>query len=155
MTTPLVYPLINGFKHSFASIELKLADDKYIGFKSINYESKLDRAKVYGCHPDPIAKTRGVADYSGDLEIYLAEWNQLQAKLGPGWADVSFTGVVSYIENGFDVIVDSLIGCTLSSLGGSNSQGTDATVKKVALDVMKILHNGVDMLSIPLKGVAQ
>ncbi len=156
---PLQYPLVNGVRHSFASIELNFSGLIFRGFKSINYGRKRNRGLVRGNHPDPIAKTLGENEYNADAEIYLAEWmaflEQLKANAqsgtnGNGYGDVQFSAFVTYSATGFDTITDELQGCTLDSTDASNGQGPDALVRKVDLMPLKILFAGVDDLLDPL-----
>ncbi len=151
--TPIQYPLINGVRHSFASIELKLNGQIFIGFKSINYSRKRTRAVVRGNSPDPLGKTIGDNEYTTDAEIYLAEWNLFQSLLGPGYGDVFFQVLATYSANGFDTIQDVINGCTLDSTEASQGQGPDPLVRKFDLAPLKILFNGIDDLAAPLKGV--
>lgn len=144
MGTPIPFPLINGVRHDFTSIELKLDDQLYIGFKSVNFSATRSRSMVMGNHPDPIGKTKGTNEYKADCELYLAEWNLLQQKLGKGWQDKAFTMLVTYGANGFDTVVVEITGCTLDGTDFSHSQGTDALSVKVDLNPMKILINGID-----------
>lgn len=153
MTTPIAYPLVNGVRHSFASIELKLNAQIFIGFKSINYNRTRSRAKVRGNSPDPLGKTIGDNDYTADAELYLAEWNQFQSSLGVGYGDVFFQVLVTYSANGFDTIQDVINGCTIDSTEASQSQGPDPLVRKFDLAPLKILYNGIDDLASPLIGV--
>jgi hypothetical protein len=151
MASTLAYPLINGVRHGFSSIELKMNGLIFVGFKSINYSRTRSRGLVKGNSPDPIAKTRGENEYKADCEIYLAEWNLFQAQLGDGYGDKPFTVLVTYGENGFDTIVDELLGCNVDSLDASNGQGSDPLVRKIDLGPLKILFNGKDDLEFPLK----
>lgn len=153
MTTPIAYPLINGVRHSFASIELKLNNQIFIGFKSINYTRTRSRTKVRGNSPDPLGKTIGENDYSTDAEMYLAEWNLFQSQLGAGYGDVFFQILVTYSANGFDTIQDVINGCTVDSTEASQSQGPDPLVRKFDFSPLKILFNGIDDLATPLVGV--
>jgi hypothetical protein len=150
MTTPLAYPFINGVKHSLNSVELKIAGRIYIGFKTINYTRKRNRALVRGNSPDPLAKTIGENEYSADCELYLAEFNLLQSDLGAGYGDIQFPVYATWTQNGFDTITDILLGCNLDSTESNNSQGPDPTVRKFDLSPIKILYNGVDDLAVPL-----
>lgn len=153
MTTPIQYPLINGVRHSFASIELKLETQIFIGFKSINYGRTRTRTKVRGNHPDPLAKTRGENDYNADCELYLAEFMLFISQFGSGYGDKFFQVLVTYSENGFDTIQDIINGCTIDTTEASNGQGPDPLIRKFDLSPLKILFNGVDDLEIPLTGV--
>ena len=153
MTTPIQYPLINGVRHSFASVELKLKNQIFIGFKSINYTRTRSRAFVRGNHPDPLGKTQGENEYSADCELYLAEWNLFQEQLGEGYGDILFQVLVTYSSNGFDTIQDVINGASVDSLEASNAQGPDPTVRKFDMNPLKILFNGVDDVAVPLVGV--
>ncbi len=152
MTTPISYPLINGVRHSFSSIELKLKGQIFVGFKSINYSRTRSRAFVRGNHPDPIGKTQGENEYSADCELYLAEWNKFQKDLGAGYGDLPFEVFVTYSANGFDTIQDVIRGCTMDSTEASNAQGPDASIRKFDMNPLKILFDGVDDVTTPLTG---
>ena len=165
MATPLQYPLINGVKHDFSSIELNMAGQIFVGFKSINYSRTRTRTMVRGNNPDPIAKTRGTNEYSGDCEIYLAEWNYFQqqvlipaaeqAGLNGGYGDLQFQITVHYNDPGFPPIVDTLIACSVDTTEASQSQGNDPLVRKITLNPLKIYFGGYgnDDLATPLAPV--
>ena len=170
MSTPLQYPLINGVKHDFSSIELQLAGQIFVGFRSINYNRTRTRTMVYGNSPDPIAKTEGVNAYTADCEVYLAEWNYLQGLLinaasqagipngaspGSGYGDVLFQIVVTYSSLGFDTITDVLNACSLDSMEVSQAQGPDALVRKFTLNPLKILFGNEDDLGTALQSPPQ
>jgi hypothetical protein len=160
MTTPLQYPLVNGVRHSWASIEAKVAGQTFY-ITSVNYARKRNRTMVRVNHPDPIAKTRGSNDYTADIEMLLAEFNAFQtiliaqanaAGLNGGYGDVAFQVVVSYTENGLDTVTDTIIGCTMDSTDASNAEGTDASKRKMDLAPLKILYGGSqDDLAAPLQ----
>jgi hypothetical protein len=153
MATNIVYPLVNGVRHSFASIELKVAGQLFVGFKEINYSRTRTRAEVRGNHPDPLGKTIGENVYTADATFFLAEFNLLVALLGAGYGDSFFTITVTYSANGFDTIQDVITGATIDTTEASNAQGPDPTARKVDLKPLKILFNGLDDLSGPLTGV--
>lgn len=159
MPTPISYPLVNGVRHSWASVEVKVAGQIFF-VTSVNYSRKRNRTMVRENHPDPVAKTKGSNEYSADIEMLLAEFNALQAaliqqanqqSLNGGYGDVFFQVVVSYTENGLDTVTDSILGCTMDSTEASNSEGTDPTKRKIDLAPLKILYNGQDDLSVPLQ----
>lgn len=162
MASALQYPLVNGVRHSFASIEVKVAGQIYYA-TSVNYSRKRNRTIVRENHPDPVGKTRGSNDYTADIEMLLAEFNLLQAALvaqanqqglNGGYGDVFFEVVVTYSENGLDTVADHIIGCTLDSTESSNAEGTDPTKRKFEMSPLKILFNGQDDVSTPLAAPA-
>lgn len=158
MPAQIALPLINGLRHSFASVEIKVANILFVGVKSVDYSRKRTRTQVRGNHPDPIGQTRGENEYDASIEIYLAEFNQLQAALqalggGKGYGDVVFDVICTYGENGFDTITDTIRGCNMDSTEASLSQGADALTRKIDLMPLKVFFNGLDDLGAPLVGV--
>lgn len=148
----LQYPLVNGRKHGFASIEMKINGLIYRGFKSIKYGRKRTRELVRGNHPDPIAKTVGENEYTGEVELYLAEWYVFQDSLGDGngYGDVPFIVLVTYGQSPFVTRTDTLSGCSMDSTDADNSQGPAALTRKVDIAPLKILFNGKDDVANPL-----
>lgn len=155
---PVLYPLVNGVRHSFASIEAKINGVPFLGIQSVDYDRVRSRAEVYGTHPDPIGKTRGQNKYTAEMEMLLAEFNNFQAQtgiLGQGWGDFPFIVTVSYSElaSGLVTVTDVLIGCTMDSATAKNKVGTEATTRKINLNPVKIIFGGVDDSLIPVVGV--
>jgi hypothetical protein len=156
MTTPIAYALLNGARMGFSSIEPKiiLASGSSLifgGFKSLNYKRARTREEARSNSPDPIGKTVGENAYTGDLEVYAAEALQIINFLGgAGYGDVFFALAVTYLMNGFDTQVDTLLGCTLDEFDSSNSQGPANLTRKFNLSPLKLLVNGLDDLAIPL-----
>ena len=158
MASALQYPLVNGVRHSWASIEVKIVGQIFYA-TAVNYSRKRNRTIVRENHPDPVGKTKGSNDYSADIEMLLAEYNALQAALiaaantqglNGGYGDVFFQVVVNYSENGLDTITDNILGCTMDSTEASNAEGTDPSKRKFEMSPLKILFNGQDDLASPL-----
>jgi hypothetical protein len=146
--------LIRGFRHGFASITLVFALDSgkkiQMFCKSINYGRTRSRGLVRGNHPDPIAKTRGENEYKCSVEMALAEYRLLVAEIGPGYGDLFFDTLVTYGEDGFTTVTDTILGCTIDDDDASNSQGPDPLMRKLDLAPLKILMAGVDDLEVPM-----
>ena len=149
-TTPIQYPLINGFAFSYSSIEWKLAGLIFRGFKSTNFGYKRDRSKVYGHSTEPLAKTVGKSDYTSDGEMYLAEFNNFVTNLGPGFGDKVFTSYVTFQQGDLPTTQVQIIGCTLDEVTASFSEGTDPLAIKFALNPLSILWNGKPFTGFPL-----
>jgi hypothetical protein len=151
----LQYPLIQGVRHGYSSIELNFqipgGKKVQVFAKNINYSRKRTRALVRGNHPDPIAKTRGENEYTADIELFFAEWLLLKRSLEIGWGDISFTVIVTYGENGFDTVSDQILGCTMDSVEASQSQGSDPLTRKFELNPLKIIFDDEDDLAAPLQ----
>ncbi len=154
MADALVYPLVRGFRHGFASIVLVYALDNgkkiQMFVKSVNYGRTRSRGLVRGNHPDPIAKTRGENEYKASVEMALAEYRLLVAEIGPGYGDKFFDMFVTYGEDGFTTVTDVILGCTIDDDDASNSQGPDPLMRKLDLAPLKILMAGVDDLEVPM-----
>ena len=158
MPSQIALPLINGNRHSAASVEIKVANINIIGVKSVDYSRKRSRTQVRGFHPDPLGQTLGENEYDASIEIYLAEFNQLQAALqqlngGKGYGNSVFDVIVTYGENGFDTITDTIRGCNIDSTEAGVSQGPEGLTRKIDLMPLKIFFNQLDDLAAPLVGL--
>jgi hypothetical protein len=158
MPLPIQYPLVGGNRHSSASAELKIFNGTqqippglpFAGWSKISYEWELTPVYVKGHHPDPIAMTIGEAKYTLEWDVYLAEYNLLLATLGQGFATMYLQFQVSYTENGFDTIVDTINGVRLTTGGAELTTNADPLKRTIKCMPLKILPNGVDMLAVPL-----
>jgi hypothetical protein len=150
MTTPIAFPLINGLRHDWSSVELKANSQLFMGIKSIDYEWTREVQMVRGFSPDPIGQTRGTNDYTCSVEMYLAEWNLFLSQLGGGFGDAFFSIAVSFAENGFDQITDQIIGTRLVGNAANMSQGADPLTRKLKFMPTKIKYQGFDDLATPL-----
>lgn len=131
------YPLINGHRYSFSSIELKINGTKYIGVKSINYDDGLKPAQLGGTTPLMIGRTRGKYEAKGDVEFYRIEAQAILDELDDGFYEVPFDIVVQYSEDDDQpVTTDNLVGVRLESTAASNSDGPDASTLKFGLNII-------------------
>lgn len=153
MSNPIPYPLVNGTRHSWASIEAKANNALIVGFQEINYSDKLEPTKVYGTAPDPIGRTVGEYLAEGSFVLLLAEFYVLIAALGQGYKQVVFPITVSYSADGLDTITDEIVGVRITNVEAANARGTDPSLRKCTVDIMKVLWNGFDSLLNPLTGV--
>ena len=140
------YPYINGVRPDFSSISFLpmiagAATIPVVGIKSINYKAEQDPADVFGTSPLPIGQTRGTAKFSGDIEIYLEEFQSIVTAQGPGFTSNLITINIVYSE-GIFTTTDTLIGCRLISPEVSQSQGADPLTRKFSLKMLNILFGG-------------
>ena len=144
MPTNVAYPLINGHRYSWASIELGVAGDLTRGFKSINYSDGLEPGKVPGTDPSAIGRTRGKHTAEGSVEMYRTEAQNLIEKIGDGFYEVAWDITVCYREPGLPIITDSIRGVRLKKTNADNSDGSDASSLKFDPDIiLPILWNGI------------
>ena len=146
------YPLVNGTRQEWSSIEAKIAGDVFLGIREIAYNDKLEPTKVYGIHAEPLGRTRGVYLAEGSITLLLDEADTLIQKLGDGFKEKVFDITVAYTEGG-KTIQDEIVGCRIKGVDQSVTQSADGLVRKFDLDVMKVRWNGKESLASPLKGL--
>jgi hypothetical protein len=159
MVAQAAFPLVNGLRHSWASIEINLNGAIFYG-TGVNWSRKRARTLVRVNHPDPVGKTRGNNEYTGDVELLLAEANLFQSQLiaaanqqnlNGGYGDVFFSVLVQFTELGLDTVTVQLLGCTADSWEQSNAESTEGSKVKMELSPLKVLINGQDDLPNPLQ----
>lgn len=145
------YPLINGNLFSFASVELTVDGRVFRGVKSVDYSQNLEPGEVRGTHAELLGRTRGDLKPSASMELFLEEANELLERLGNGFMERSFSGVVAYEEPGSGKIrTDELVGCRIKGTSDSHSQGTDGLTRKFDLSLQKVRYDGREPLLRPL-----
>jgi hypothetical protein len=141
------YPNVNDRAYSYASIELDIDGDLYYASKSINYSDNMEPGELRGQSQHRLGRTAGDYKAEASLELSREEWEILRAKFGDGFMLRSFDIQVSYSEDNMPLITDEVVGCRIKKVDYSNSQGPDASMVKLDLDVTYIKHNG----SVPFK----
>jgi hypothetical protein len=132
------FPLVNGFRFSFASIELNIKGKRIPVFKSINYSTDKTPGEVRGNHAQLVGRTRGDLKDTCSLELYEEEFADVLAALGNGFMDQAFDIVVSYAEEGQKTITDKIFGCLFQKIDKSHTQGVDGLIVKCDMHVMRI-----------------
>lgn len=152
------YPLINGVRRDFSSIELFIASVPFIGFKAIDYNDGLEPGVVMGASAMPIGVTRGQYKAEASITMYRSEFDLLVANLAAqgatslplpkGYMEVFFDISVSYADDAdTKVSKDEIVGCRIKKVNNSHSQGSDALEVKLDLHVHHITRNGVSPVS--------
>jgi hypothetical protein len=147
----LAFPLINGNRFDYTSIEVIVAGVPYRGVKAVNYSDSLDKAKQYGTSARSLGKTRGKYDADGSLEIFKEEAIILRGALaaqagGDGWGEVDFTLTVAYAEAGQSVTVDTLQ-ASVQKVEDGHAQGNEGLTEKWTLTVLEVKRSGLSLLS--------
>lgn len=147
MPSLIPYPLVNGHRYSFASIEFIANGVPIPGAVSINYSDELEPADVYGTDPQKIGRTRGKRQSTCDFEMYKLEWEALKLTLGVvgvGYGETSFNIVVCHSEGmTVPVVTDFILGARVTKVENANAEGNEATKVKVTCNVMEVLLAGV------------
>ena len=143
----LTAPLINGFFHAFADVEIQANGFLFAGVAAIDYEDDLARAKVYGTASVPLGLTKGKYAATGSIELYLEAAQALMIALGGIWREVPLVINIAYVPVGLTPmapVFDLIPGCYLTKQTSSNKVGDEALTRKFDLAIpTQIYWNGV------------
>ena len=144
----LVYPEINGLRYSWSSVKVNIGNTQYLGCKSINFNEKVDPAKIHGTNQNIIGATAGMYDADGDAEFYQQEADAIIDALGNGWGNRVLTMTVQYIEDGQPTRTKVLT-VRLIARGQGGTESNDALTSKFTLFFMApILDGSITMVPV-------
>lgn len=141
-------PLINGYRFSFASLEITAQigatdTELFIDVDDIAYEESLEIEYRYGAARQPIGWTSGTYQPGeGVLQMGKSTFQQMVQKVGPGWLGIQLVMNVAYADIGEALVVDTVIG-RISGASDAHSQGPSPLVTNVKLKLFTILRNGI------------
>lgn len=148
---------VNGYVHSWTSIEIVVANVIYCGFTSVSFDDKRERSLVYGVSrsggprgmtsgkytPSP-AKLAGTIETMAQLRQALAAKAQATAP-GMSYAGVGFNIQVHVSEFGSPPISYVVQNCHVSSASNSYQEGTDALMEEWELFCTGVLRDGLSL----------
>jgi len=140
------YPLINGVRADWGSVEITINDKIVTGVKEISYTPTLEPGKGRGTSARLNFRTRGQQDFEASVTLFHLEGRELMAALGDGFMEVPFQITVSYSEANLPAVTDTLVGCRITKVEMSGSEGSDPLVFKLSLSIIDLLYNGVSGL---------
>lgn len=140
MTAPR-YPLVNGVRYSFASIEFDVAGKVILGMKEIAYTETQEPGEIRGTSSQLLGRTAGDYGVESSCTMYREEWDDLLDTLGEGYLRTVFDINVTYADEGAPTKTDKLVGCRIKSVEQSNSQGTEGLEVQLELHVMYLLRD--------------
>lgn len=140
MATPK-YPLVNGVRYSFASIELDVAGKIILGAKEIAYTETLEPGEIRGTSVQLLGRTAGDYGVESSMTLYREEFDDLLDTLGEGYLRKVFDVKVTYADEGAPTKTDRIVGCRIKSVEQSNSQGTDGLEVQIELHVMYLVRD--------------
>lgn len=76
MAVPL---LVNGVNYSWSNVTFMAYAVPFVGITEINYEKKQKVDLNYGSGTLPVSEGEGNEETTGDITLYLDEWNKLIA----------------------------------------------------------------------------
>jgi hypothetical protein len=145
---PLIAPLINGHRYSYASIELALQIGTgpvqiITDVDDISYSESLELAFKQGTSRTPLGWTSG--NYTpGDCALQLGKstFTQLVLNIGPGWLGINLNCNIAYADIGEIVTVDTLV-ARIVGVEDGHSYGPDPLHSSLKLKPFTILRNGI------------
>ena len=141
------YPLINGLRFDYSSVEINANGSVLRGVKEISYSHKLEPGLVRGTSAQIQGRTRGQYEPEGSMTLYKQEALELIQALGGGYMEKSFDLVVHFSDFGQPLITDRVLGCRIKSEEDSHQEGSDALVTKFDLSVIAVIKGGIDPIS--------
>lgn len=141
------YPLINGNRYDYSSVEITLNGSRVLGISECSYTSALEPGTVFGTGAQILGRTRGQLEESGSMTLYKQEFTELIAALGQGYMEAAFDVTVSYRDTGSPLTTDVLRGCRITSVADSPAQGSDAIAVSCDLHVMLIERGGLQAVA--------
>ena len=143
--------LINGKIYDFSSIELVAGPQTFSNLQEVSYSDSLEPGILRGTSAKKKGRTRGEYDAEGSITIYKGDLSQLLATLAAlgkgGYMEAEFDINATFSEGLDNVMTDSLVGCRITDIEDSHSQGSDALTVALTLDVMEISRNGLSATS--------
>lgn len=143
--------LINGKVFDFSSIELVAGPQTFSNLQEVSYSDSLEPGTLRGTSAKKKGRTRGEYDVEASISIYKGDLATLLGTLAAlglgGYGEAEFDINVTYSEGLDNVITDTLIGCRITDIEDSHSQGSDALQVTITLDVMELTRNGLSMTS--------
>ena len=145
---------INGFVPSWGDIYVKVDSERYYGIGEIAYGDTRVRSKLYGMarHHAPRGRTSGkyeVDEATMKMDLLAAgalrEALASKAADGKSYGSVIFEVVVQYEDSQGNVRTDTLAECCITKMAVSHSEGPDALMEDVSMDVMSIDRDGLTL----------
>jgi len=146
-------PLINGVRHSYASIEAKVNGKRFY-CTSLNYNEKNEFGTLRANSSMPLGFTAGDYSVDGDFEMPLEDFTDFLSVLAPsgtGYMNVMFDFDVTYQASGNIYVINHFIsGVRMKEIGSSRSQGNEALREKVSFEALQLKRNGKFGLDVTL-----
>lgn len=105
-------PLINGIRHSWASVKVNLLGRTVSGITAIKYDDKQEKVNNYGAGIYPVSRGYGKYEASASITLHSYEIDAIQRALGPGKRIQEippFDIVVSYLASNTDQVVTHVL----------------------------------------------
>jgi hypothetical protein len=142
---------VNGNAYGWGSCVFKLADERYTGITSIDYEDKLETVMLYGATRShaPVGQTGGKY-VPGDVTVTMRKDSakafiaalSARSRDGKSYGHVYFEGVVQYIEPDNTPHVDLLHRMRCGGIKNSAKEGGDPLTVDITMTTQAIERDG-------------
>jgi len=141
---------INGNAYSWASIVVKINDERYWGFTDLNYGDKRERVKLWGMARHHAPRGRSHGKYSpepvklGGPKSSIHALRTALAKQSPdnvSYGDVEFQIVAQYIESDELPLIVVIERCVIVANTSGESESPDPLKEEIEIDPMYIRRN--------------
>jgi hypothetical protein len=145
--------LVNGKRHSWASIRVSFLDRTVDGITKIAYSDSTTKENLYGRGDKPVARGRGNMEATASMTLYAFEIVAIQsAAAQQGYASLAeippFDITVTYLQEGSDApTVDIIRNVEFVSNGRDVSQGATNIPHEHELIVSHIAWGGVEPIN--------
>jgi hypothetical protein len=138
-------PLINGVRHTFASIEIVLFGITLTGLKAISYKKKRTMTNEYGSGDEPDYRGLGNKEYEASITLTKYEVDRITAALpaGQDLTDIApFNIPVVYKPVGASTLITDVIhNVQFTEMGVDTKQGDTALEIQLPLICAGITFN--------------
>lgn len=131
-------PMINGTRHSWASVEVELLGRIVSGITAIEYDDTQEKENVYGAGIYPVSRGRGKYEATAKITLLAYEVDAIQRSLGPGkrLQDIEpFDIPVVFMPEGSDGLVTHVIH-NVEFTNNKRAVNTGDTNMEVELDLI-------------------
>ena len=145
------YPNTDGYEPSFQSIELRLAEKTYTGFKSLKYKHGKDRGTAEGNADESYGHTRGTYKIvEWEMMVLRRTHDAIVSDFGPGYMDEIFEIRSSIVDRNYETKTDIIESCVIDEEEFGGERGPDALYVPIKGRGLKLLPGGVEPLANPL-----
>lgn len=107
-------PLINGVRHSWASVKINFLNRTATGVSAISYGDKQDKVNNYGAGNFPISRGRGKYEANAKITLHAYESDAiLKSVIAAGGERLQDAGmfdvIVAYLPEGSDTLITHVI----------------------------------------------
>lgn len=154
---PVSYPVVNGIRFDFSSIQFRVNGKVFPGIKSLSFNHAMEPGLVRGTAAQVIGRTRGQYNSEGSVELYREDADDFLTIIAPnsfvtggqngtGFMEVQFDVGVTYFEpiQGLTPAaqMDIMKGCRIKKEDISNASGSDPSTIKYDFHIMYLIRNG-------------